>query len=93
MELPSKFLEQFALNTRPKIEEHILVAMDKSTHEERLSRVLQTNVKQFNIATTFLTVYSGIFNVTNPNIKFYLMKSITDEDGFSKLLYHPELTK
>ena len=36
MELPSKVLEQRAFNTRPKIEEHILVIMDKSTYEEHL---------------------------------------------------------
>ena len=32
MELPSKLLEQKAFNTRPKIEELMLIAMDKSTH-------------------------------------------------------------
>ena len=36
MELPSKLLEQIAFNTRPKIEEHMLINMDKSTHEEHL---------------------------------------------------------
>ena len=29
--LPSKILEQIAFNTRPKIEEHMLIVMDKST--------------------------------------------------------------
>ena len=33
MELPSKLLEQIAFITRPKIEEHLLVVMDKTTHE------------------------------------------------------------
>ena len=37
MELPSKLLEQIAFNTRPKIEEHMFIVMDKSTHEEHLS--------------------------------------------------------
>ena len=36
MELPSKLLEQIAFNTRPKIEEHISIVMDKSTHQEYL---------------------------------------------------------
>ena len=36
MELPSKILEQIAFNTRPKIEEHMLNIMDKSTHEEHI---------------------------------------------------------
>ena len=38
MELPSKLLEHISFNTRPKIEEHMLIIMDKSTHEEHLSQ-------------------------------------------------------
>ena len=79
MELPSKLLEQIAFNTRPKIEEHMLIIMDKSTHEEHISQTLQTNNKQFKIAVTFLTGYNGIFNVTNSNNKFYFLKLITDD--------------
>ena len=70
MELPSNLLEQIAFNTRPKIEEHMLFVMNKSTHEEHLSQPLQTNYKQFRIAVTFLSGYNGISNVTNSNIKF-----------------------
>ena len=80
MELPSKLLEQIAFNTRPKIEEHMLIVMDKSTHEEHLSQPLQTNNKQFKIAVTFLTGYNGKFNVTTENNQFYFLKSITDDD-------------
>ena len=80
MELPSKLLEQIAFNTRPKIEEHMLIIMDKSTHEEHLFQPLQTNNKQFKIAVTFLTGYNGIFNVTYKNNKFYFKKAIKDED-------------
>ena len=54
MELPSKLLEQKAFNTRPKIEEHMLVVMNKSIHDEHLSQPLQTNNKQFKIAVTFI---------------------------------------
>ena len=36
LEIPSKSLEQIAYNTRSRIEEHMLVTMDKSTHEEHL---------------------------------------------------------
>ena len=82
MELPSKLLEQIAFNTRPKIEEHMLIVMNKSAHEGHLFQPLQTNNKQFKIAVTFLTGYNGIFNVTSSNNKFYFMKSITDEDGY-----------
>ena len=89
MELPSKLLEQIAFNTRPKIEEHMLIVTDKSTHEEHLFQPLQTNNKQFKIAVTFLTGYNGIFNLTNSNNKFYFKKSITDEDGFVQITIPP----
>ena len=80
MELPSKLLEQIAYNTRPKIEQHMLIIMDKSTHEEHLFQPLQTNNNQFKIAVTFLSAYNGIFNVTNSNNQFYFFKSISDDD-------------
>ena len=78
MELPSKILEQIADSTRPKIEEHIIIVMDMSIHEEHLSQPLQTNNKQFKMAVTFLTGYNGIFNVTNKKSKLYFTKSIND---------------
>ena len=89
MELPSKLLEQIAYNTRSRIEEHMLIVMDKSTHEEHLSQTLQTNNKQFKIAVTFLTGYNGIFNVTNENNKFYFKKTISDDDGFVQITIPP----
>ena len=82
MELPSKLLEKIAFNTRAKIEEHMLIIMDKSTHEEHLFQPLQTNDKQFKIAVTFLSAFNGIFNVTNSNNKFYFTKSITDDNHY-----------
>ena len=82
MELPSKLLERIAYNTRPKIEEHILIIMNQSTHEEHLSQPLQTNNKQFKIAVTFLSGYNGIFNITNLNNKFYFTKSISDYEHY-----------
>ena len=89
MELPSKLLEQIAFNTKAKSEEHMLIVMDKSTHEEHLSQPLQTNNKQFKLAVTFLTGYNGIFNVTNENKKFYFKKTISDYDGFNKITIPP----
>ena len=89
MELPSKLLEQIAFNTRPKIEEHMLIVMDKSTQEEHLSQPLQTNNKQFKIAVTFLTGYNGIFNLTNSNKKFYSEKTISDDDRFVQITISP----
>ena len=85
MELPSKLLEQKAFNTRPKSEEHMLIVMDKSTHEEHVAQPLQSNIKQFEIAVTFLSCYNGNFNVTNTNKKLYFKKTITDEDGFVQI--------
>ena len=71
MELPSKLLEQIAFNTRPKLEEHMFIVLDKSFHEEHLSLPVKTNNKHFKIAITFLTGYNGVFNVTNSNNKFF----------------------
>ena len=89
MELPSKLLEQIVFNTRPKIEEHILIVMDKSIHEEHLSEPLQTNNKKFKIAVTFLSGYNGIFNVTSDNNKFYFTKSITDDNHYIMITIPP----
>ena len=57
-------------NTRPKIEEHMLIVMDKSTHEKHLFQPLHTNRRQFKNAVTFLSAYNGIFNVTKRKIYF-----------------------
>ena len=89
MELPSKILEQISFTTRPKIEEHMLIVMDKSTHEEHLSQPLQTNNKQFKIAVTFLSAYNGIFNVRSGNNKFYFTKSINDDDHYIMKIIPP----
>ena len=89
MELPSKLLEQIAFNTTSNIEEHMLVVMNESTHEEHLSQPLQADNKQFKIAVTFLTGFNGIFNVTNSNKKISFEKSITDEDGFIQTTLPP----
>ena len=56
MELPSKTLEQIAFTKGPKIEEHTLIVMNKSIHEEYLSQPLQTRIKQYKKAVTFSTV-------------------------------------
>ena len=65
MELPSKILDQIAFDTRPKIEEHMWIVMDRSTQEEHLSEpLLKTIIEEIKIAVTFLTGYNGIFNVT-----------------------------
>ena len=89
MELAHKLLKQFAHKARPKREEHMLIVMDKSTHEEHLSQPLQTNIKQFKIALTFLTVYNGIFKVRNSKNTFYFKKTFTDGDDFIQITLKP----
>ena len=80
MELSSKLLEQIVFKTRPKIDEHMSKVMDKSTQEEHSAQTLQTNNKRFKMALTFVSAYNGIFNVTNSNNKFYIKKTIINED-------------
>ena len=58
MELPTKLLEKIVYNTRSRIEEHILIVMNKSIHEEHLSVPLQINNRQFKIAVTFHACYN-----------------------------------
>ena len=82
-------MEQIAFNTRSGIEEHILMVMDKRTHEEHVSQPLQTNNKQFKIAVTFLIGFNGIFNVTNKNNNFYFTNTISDNDGFAQVTIPP----
>ena len=63
--------------------------MDKSTNQETLFQPLQTNIKHFKIAVTILAGCNGIFNVLDKNIKFYFVKSITDEAGFIQFTVSP----
>ena len=86
--LSTELLEQIAFNTRPKIEEHLLIVMKESTHEEHLSQPLQTNNKQFKVAITFLSGYNSLFNVSDKNNKFYFVKSIAD-DEYIKVTIRP----
>ena len=89
MELQSKLLEHIAFNTRPKIEGHMMIVLDKSIHEEHLGQLLQTNIKHFKIAVTLLSGYIGIFNVTNRYIKFSFKKTNTNEEDFIKISISP----
>ena len=82
-------MEQIAFNTRPKIEKHMLIVLDKPTHEEHLSQPLQTIDKQTKIAITFSTGYNDVFFVTDKNNKFYIIKSITDEVGYKQITIPP----
>ena len=89
MELPSKLLEQIAFNKRLKIEEHMLIVLDKPDHEEHLYQPLENINKHFKIAVVFLSGCNGSFNVTNSNNKFYFLKSITGADGFVQITLPP----
>ena len=70
------------------MEDHILIVMDKSTHEEHLSQPLQIIKKQFKTAVTFLTGYNSVFNVTISDNKFQFTVSINDDD-FSVVCISP----
>ena len=89
MELPSELLEQIVFNTRTKTEEHMLIVMDESKYEKRLSQPPQTNNKQFKIALTFPNVYSGHFKVTKKNNKFYFTASLADRDSSIRIIIAP----
>ena len=80
METPSKLLEQIAFNTTHKIEEHMLIVMNKSSQKEHLAQPIQTNKKQYKISVTFLTGYIGIFKVTIKDNKFYFTVPNNDND-------------
>ena len=88
MELQTKLLEQKTFNTGPQTEEHMLKVIDKSGHKEHLYQPIQFNNKHFDIAVTLLTVYNGIFNVTNKKEKFYFTVSI-NEDNFTQITFPP----
>ena len=57
-------------NTKPKIEERMLIVMNKSKDEEILSQPLRTKNKQFKPAVTILIGYLGIFKVGNKSNTF-----------------------
>ena len=48
-------LDHNAFITRSNIKQHMLIVIDKSTHEEHSPQPLQTIIKQFKISLTFLT--------------------------------------
>ena len=93
MELPSKLFEQIAFTTGPKIEENMMVVLDKSIHEEHLSQTIQSNIKQFKIVNQFLSSYIGIFNVTHQKkTKFVPQNQFLIRMVSSKKLFHQVLT-
>ena len=67
----------------------MLIFVVKIIREEQLSQRLQTNNNRFKTGVNFLTVYNGNFNVTNSNIKFYFIVSITDKDGYIQIVIPP----
>ena len=81
MELPSKILEKTVFKTRLKIEEHMLVVVDKSTQEENKSQRLQFHIKQFQIVVTFPTdkaVFFGQqFKINCVSERYLLIKTVS----------------
>ena len=77
MELPSNISVKLAFETTPKIEEHMLIVMEKTTHEEHLSQTLQINKKQYKNIVTFLTGYVSISKVPIKKTKSISMYQLT----------------
>ena len=88
MELLSNFSEKKSFKTRPKIEEHMLIVMNKPTQEEHLFQSVQINIKQFELVELFLCVCTGVFKTTNKKYKFSFTYSIQDND-FSQTTIPP----
>ena len=61
----------------------MLLVMEKSTHEESFSQLLQTNNKQYKIAVTVQTGYKGVFKNTNKINEFYLKTAFDQLDSTS----------
>ena len=93
MELPSKILERTAFNTRPKIEEHMLVVMSRSNHKEHSSQQLQTNKKHYKVPVTFLTGYNGFLMLQTKILNSISQNQLLTKMVLSKLPYHLVLTK
>ena len=75
-----------------KIEGHVLIVMDETTHEEHLSNALQTNNEQFKTSITLLTCFNGRFIITNKYDKFYFTVSFKHDD-FNVISVPLRLTK
>ena len=58
----------------------MLIVIQKTTREEILSQSIPTNIKQFELAVTFLSSYDGIFKVPSKNNRIYFTTSINDDD-------------
>ena len=82
-------MEKIAFITRTKFEEHLLIVLDNSIYEEHLFQPLESNIKQFKIAFTFLTGHNGTFNVTNKNNKFIFI-SVFEGAEYNILTIPPE---
>ena len=87
--ITSKILEQNAFNTGPKNEQHMLMVMDKSVHEEHSFQPLKTNIKQFKVDIFSLTADIELIIVTNSINKIYFGKSITNKDGSIQITIPP----
>ena len=87
IELPGKFSEQIAFIARPKVEEHLLIVMDKPTHEEKLSQPLQTDNSHFEVAVTFLTTYNLILKLDSKNNEGFFISEFEGAE-FNVFIHH-----
>ena len=58
----------------------MLIVLDSPTQKETLFQLLQTHIKQFQLAVTFLTGYFDIFINRNKNNRFCFPTSVNDKD-------------
>ena len=66
----------------------MLIVMDESTHEIKLSEPLQAIIKQCKRPITFLTVYTGIFNVASKKLIFVSQNQLTMTTSIKKQFCH-----
>ena len=69
MDSLGKNLEQIAHNTQPKIEAHMNVVTDESSHEKKFSQSFITNNNQLIKAIICLTGCDGTFNISTKSKK------------------------
>ena len=66
----------------------MLTVMDNSTHEENLSQLLQTNIKQIKRAVSFLTGYKRTFKAKNRKgfLQYRLVQMVSSKYRFHQVL-------
>ena len=88
MELPSETSKQIAFIMRPKIEEHIVIVMDKSTHDEYLCQPLQTMTNNSKFPSPSRLVIMIFLTLQTKITSFISRKQLKTKMVSSKYLSH-----